>query len=394
MFYLLITIIFSPIIYPIIIIRHLVSSFQTNRFLIIQTGKIGDMVYATSVISNLKQRLPHAWIAVLTSPVSQPLLINNPKVDKILLFYPKKHRGFLGKLRLASLIKKNKITCSITLLPNVSNSFITFWGLIPKRLAIYPNFIGITYRLFSIFNSKNIPHHPDTLLLKTYANLLEKIKGGNYLFHGEIFISSEGREKVKRLYLEHNLSDNMQLIGILPSSGNKMKQWPKERVIGLARLIEEKIPQAKLFFLGAKNDFPLITDIQDNLKFDIINTAGLFKLEELPALLEKMKVVIGVDSGPIYIADALNVPVIDICGPSNINEQRPLGKGAVVIQKTLPCVPCSHPFNAPYICKAGDNMSCVKTVEIEEVFKKLYYSKLDFSEVMQVSFVTSCLGTK
>ena len=114
MFYFLITSICSPIIYLIIKIRSLLYK-EKNRFLIIQTGKIGDMVYATSVISTLKKRVPQAWIAVLTSPISQALLRYNPHVNEILTFNQDKHNGLIGKFRLAYLIRINRISCSFNL---------------------------------------------------------------------------------------------------------------------------------------------------------------------------------------------------------------------------------------------------------------------------------------
>ena len=367
MFYLLITAICSPIIYSIIKIRSSFLIKNNDRFLIIQTGKIGDIVYATSIVGNLKQRVPNAWIAVLTSPICQPLIQNNPKINEVLVFDHNKHRGLIGKFKLAWLLKNKKITCSITLLPNVANTFITLWGLIPNRLAVYPNFIGITYYLMSTFNTNNILHPSNNWLLETYSNLLQEIKEDNYHYCTEIFITPFSKQKVKKFFLKHNLTSNSVIIGLLASSGNKMKQWPKEKFTSLSRLIRKRYTNSELIFIGTQNDCSLVNDIQHTLGIKTINTAGLFPLEDLPALLEKMHVVIGVDSGPIYIANALNIPVIDISGPSNIKEQRPLGKQANIIKKDFFCVPCSHPFKAPYSC-IQNNMRCVREVQVEEVF--------------------------
>ena len=64
-----------------------------------------------------------------------------------------------------------------------------------------------------------------------------------------------------------------------------------------------------------------------------VNGSGFFRLHELPALLKKMKLFISVDSGPLYIANALGVPVVDIGGCYDIREQTPSGSRYKLLQK-------------------------------------------------------------
>jgi len=94
---------------------------------------------------------------------------------------------------------------------------------------------------------------------------------------------------------------------------------------------------------------------------------GNFNLAELPALIERLSFFIGVDTGIIYMADALNIPLVDIAGPSDMEDQRPTGKKVVIIQRNLSCVPCSHSFKAPYSCRYG-HKECITSITVEEVF--------------------------
>ena len=48
-------------------------------------------------------------------------------------------------------------------------------------------------------------------------------------------------------------------------------------------------------------------------------------IDELKAFISKLNLFISVDTGPIYIAEAFNVPTIDITGPIDENEQPPRG---------------------------------------------------------------------
>ena len=58
----------------------------------------------------------------------------------------------------------------------------------------------------------------------------------------------------------------------------------------------------------------------------IINTTGLFNIDELKALISKLSLFISVDTGPIYIAEAFGVATIDITGPIDEKEQPPIGR--------------------------------------------------------------------
>ena len=59
---------------------------------------------------------------------------------------------------------------------------------------------------------------------------------------------------------------------------------------------------------------------------NFINLIGKISLEELPWAISKMDCYIASDSGNIYIADAVGVPVVLLFGPCCHYEQRPLGK--------------------------------------------------------------------
>ena len=86
---------------------------------------------------------------------------------------------------------------------------------------------------------------------------------------------------------------------------------------------------------------------------------------------------ISVDSGAVYVADAVGVPVIDFMGPANSREQRPIGSKAIILNSPEPCVPCSSTFNAPNTCHLGTR-ACVKNMDTEVIFQSV--KKIIFSE--------------
>ncbi len=72
---------------------------------------------------------------------------------------------------------------------------------------------------------------------------------------------------------------------------------------------------------------------------------GKVTLEELPWAISRMDCYIASDSGNVYIADAVNVPVILLFGPCCHYEQRPLGKTLLIGNDNNIC---SYVFETQY----------------------------------------------
>ena len=70
------------------------------------------------------------------------------------------------------------------------------------------------------------------------------------------------------------------------------------------------------------------------------------------------------------MADALGVPVVDFMGPADADDQRPVGRRALVILSNEPCAPCSHTFDAPYRCRLGTR-ACIVGFPIEEIVRQV-----------------------
>jgi ADP-heptose:LPS heptosyltransferase len=68
------------------------------------------------------------------------------------------------------------------------------------------------------------------------------------------------------------------------------------------------------------------------------------------------------------MADALSVPLVNIAGPADIGEQRPMGQRAINLQEPFACVPCSHIYKAPYVCREGSR-ACVTSLSVLRVYE-------------------------
>lgn len=371
MTYLILTYIFYPLICILINLIKLKRKNTISKILVIQTAKIGDLICSTPIFREIKKAFPDAKLSVMVTPLTKELVELNPHIDEILVIKPQDYKGFFEKIRLSRLIYNGKYDMGIALNPSILYAISLFWGLVPTRLSVMPNFTGTTFKFASKLFTYVEPHISDQLVIETYMKMLRFIGIKKYELKKEVYKSEDADLKVSHVLGKKD----KPLVGIAVSSGNKLKELGTHKMIDLVNKLIENF-DIYIVLIGNSQDRNNAEIIKASTKHKdrIINIAGLFNLKELPALIEKLSLFIGVDTGITYMADALNIPLINIAGPSNMEDQRPLGEKIMIIQeKELKCVPCSHTFKAPYSCKIH-NRACieeVKTKEIVDAAKKL-----------------------
>ncbi len=366
-FWLFLTYLLAPYFYFLIFLANFPYRGKKNKelkILVIQSGKIGDLVCTTPVFREIKKKFPLVHLTALIMSKSKGVLENNPRIDEITLITD--YISINDKLRLLSKLRKEKYDWVFNLLPDSFTNIIAFWSLVPNRVSTTYKYSGEIIGLLSFFSNYRLEYKRHTSLMKHYLNLFKFIGIKESSEKREIFIQADEEKKASDFLKTQNLNSTDLLIGMSVTAGVKLKEWAPSRFASLAdKLIEEK--NAKIIFIGSADDRSRIEKVQKMMQNTSINTSGRFKLSELPALLKKLKLFISVDTGPLYIADTLGVPVVDIVGPVDVNELYPLNTQSRIVQKKIYCVPCTYMFYVPRFCKEG-HLRCLKDITPEEVF--------------------------
>ncbi len=340
---------------------------DVERILVIQTAKIGDQICATPVYRALAQRFPGARITVLVNPVTRELLVGNPHVHDAVSIRPAFYAGLRGKFRLAKFIRNSRYDVAVCMNPNVPFAVSLFWGLVPVRLSVMPNFTGVTFTLASKLFTHLAPHAGDRLVIQSYLDALRYLGIDHRDFTKDVVKVAGADEKAAELFT----GITQPVIGIAVSSANKLKQLNAAMV---AKLVDALVTRhdVRVALIGSFHDRrdadAVMARVGDSAR--VIDAVGKFTLGELPALLQRLSVVIGVDSGLTYLADACKTPIVQIAGPVNVFEQRPLGEACVIIKRELPCAPCSHVFKTVQSCRI-QTRECIESVTAEEIYSAI-----------------------
>jgi len=358
-FLILITFLFAPIFYLIIILNKYKRKKSQLRILVIDTGKIGDLVCTTPVFREIKKNFINSRLTVIIREQSYGVVQDNPHIDEFVFLNNQRYKGVWEKIKFIKKIIKGKFYYSINLSPYAFNSVLSFWAGIPKRITSISKFTGKTARLFSIFNNFKLEYKRHTSKLIHNLELLRFMGVKDYSDKKEVFSNSEEEKVVNDFLKNKGFKNDDFLIGISVTAGNKIKEWEPEKFTQLADKLINKL-KAKIIFIGTLNDKIILDSIKNNM----INRAVVadnFKLNELAAFLKKLKLFISVDTGPLYIAHAVGIPVVDIVGPCDIDEQPPQDNNSELIYNKIDCWPCSFVIPPARICKNG-HLRCLRDI--------------------------------
>jgi heptosyltransferase-2 len=147
--------------------------------------------------------------------------------------------------------------------------------------------------------------------------------------------------------------------------GLSAKRWPAERFGRLCRWAHRTLGVQPVIFGGPE---------ELDLKFRIqavcpeVFFAHGETIRHTAALIARCAVFISNDSGLAHIASALDVPVVMVCGPTDVGEVGPYNGNGQVISAGLGCSPCFQVGRRPLRCTHDHSSACIKQITVEQVF--------------------------
>lgn len=334
---------------------------MNKRILIFNVNWLGDTLFSTATIRNIRFNFPDSFIACAIPSRCYPVLKDNPHLDEIIIYDEKdRHRNILAKLRFVEFLKGKKFDIAFLLHRSFTRALICRLADIPERVGYYTRKRGF------LLTKKIVPPNRDALhRIDYYLNIIEKaglrVKD-RYL---DFFISDGDQKFVDEFLVKQGIDKKDFLVGINPAGNWPLKRWPKEYWAILAdKLINEY--NARMVITGSQNDLAVASGIKDLMRGSPIIACGILNLKQLAALCKRLDLFISADTGPLHIANAVGARrIIAIFGPTNSSVTGPYPlHNVVVLQKKVGCkIPC-------YLLHCKDNQ-CMKAIAPEEVLEQV-----------------------
>jgi ADP-heptose:LPS heptosyltransferase len=185
-------------------------------------------------------------------------------------------------------------------------------------------------------------------------------------------LTGSERDFARRLLENLKLHERRPLVGIHPSGGRTVKQWPVERWAEVAaRLQRER--GATVVVTGSEADRPLAAELTRGLPARALDFSGRLDVRETLALLEQLDLFLSPDTGPMHMATTVGTPSVSVFGPSDPVRYFSGGQGApgsrhVVVRRDLWCSPCNLIRRPPVECSGPAAPDCLHLVTVDDVF--------------------------
>ncbi len=361
MIYILLTWLVAPVWWPIAQLRK-VRCKTPRRILITEIAGIGDVVCSASLFQALRDRYPHATIDLLVDPIAQGLTSLLTMVDRVRIFAYAEQKGLKGRFKLAKVAAGYDI--AICLIPSAAQLTGFCWGAVPRRLSVLPGKLNTSYRLLAPLLTGAYRHQDGHYFPGTQFELCADLLPNDRLRQKSLMVTA-GAAVI-------HLATNRQWVGLLVSSGRALKRLSEAQLVALATgVLNLSNNKTGVVLLGGPGDreqaqavITLFGNVHDSDA--VVNTVGQYELAQLPEILQQLNVFVGVDSGVTHMADALNVPVVCIAGPVNLQEVYESASGRVLLECSLDCHPCSTVFKTPNQCMRKDR-ACLQQLDVGQI---------------------------
>jgi ADP-heptose:LPS heptosyltransferase len=281
------------------------------KILVISLAGIGDTLFATPLLHELRANFPEATLDVLVMwPGSKQLLENNPHVNRV---FQKNliQSGKLDGLKFLHALRKSRYDISVNTHPQSRAHYRLAARIIgaPRRLSHEYHDPGVIDRwLVNQTLAQDYSRHAVENNLALLALLGAKPLLPNHRY--ELFLSETELAWAADFGARQKLTGH-PLLGIHVGSGGTknlaLRRWPLENFIELARRLSQSRPDLGILFFGGpeeKADHEKIQAQAGGRKWFFPQTGNL---RQAAALVGKCTAFLSVDTALMHVAAAMQV---------------------------------------------------------------------------------------
>jgi len=148
------------------------------------------------------------------------------------------------------------------------------------------------------------------------------------------------------------------LVTLFPGASITERRWGPEKFCELTRRLQGT---CEVVVVGGAVDRD---DAESIEQAGALNLAGKTTLAETAAIIARSSLLVSGDSGILHIAVGLGIPTVSLFGPGRARKWAPRGANHIVINRNLPCSPCT---TFGYTPKCPINARCMAEISVDEV---------------------------
>jgi len=311
------------------------------KILLTRLSAIGDVVFATALIDAFRRAYPQAELVWLVQPECAPLVQHHPQLSAVLVWPRQDWQALWRQRRLLRLagevhafrrrLRAYRFDLAVDLQGLMKSGLLTWLSGARER-------IGLGSREGSRWlMTRTLPRGGDDQRIGSeYRYLAETLGLPVADFAMALYTGASERGAADQWIREYGLGDGY--IVLCPFTTRPQKHWMEPRWAELAGRLCAELGMPTVL-LGGPGDRAGADRVRAQAKGDLVDLVGQTRLLEAAALIERARLVIGVDTGLGHMGIALRRPTLLLFGAT-----RPyLDTGradARVLYHPLGCSPC------------------------------------------------------
>jgi ADP-heptose:LPS heptosyltransferase len=333
--------------------------------LVIRLSSLGDVAILIPTLYSVASRNPDDIFLLITKKPLQPLFFNKPDNLEIFPMQTKdRHRGLLGLIRAV-----RDVYSMINRLKNDGWNVGKIMKVADLHAVIRSVMIDFFFRLkgaeIAVIN-KNRPAKKALVRKKNkqFAPLQTSMSRYQDVFAR---LGYDASLSFNGFYPKENKKTGTW-IGIAPFAKHPGKIYPFKQMEEVVRLLNER-PATKIFLFGGKEESPLLEKWTQKYEH-AVSVAGLMPFPDEFSLMNRLDVMLSMDSANMHLASLVNTPVVSVWGATHPYtgfygyNQKPEN----AVQIDLACRPCSIFGNKP--CWRGD-YACLTQIGSQRIVDKI-----------------------
>jgi len=318
------------------------------RVLIIKTSALGDIIHALPVLDYLHQVVPGVTVDWAVEEQFVDLLSGNPLLSELRVLRSRRWRR--QPFRTETLreiqtlwreLRDGRYDYVFDIQGNLKSGIIAWATGVERRIGFSKDHLQESVN--ALFIKRKIPQRKE-----------DDHAGGRYLRivsvpFGRDYVGMELSADIHAGQAEELAAEALiRECGVGPvflfhcGTTWQTKFWSEEGWIGLGRLVLAGFPDSVMLFSWGNDTERATAERLAAAIGDHACVIGKYSLKGISALLKKVDVVVGGDTGLIHLAAALGTPTVSYYRASDGSVSGPRGSEHVIVQSPLACTRCQR----------------------------------------------------
>lgn len=338
------------------------------RILIIKTSALGDIIHALPVLEYIRAAIPEAEIGWVAEEHCKDILEGQPLLDHLHVLCTRRWRKSLFATAtrqelsaVVSDIRSLQYDCVLDIQGNLKSALVGLLSGVKRRIG-FPR-QRLQEQINALVTTEKGPFNPAdnhaTLRCLSIAFVLCQVPYHERRFRSDIAVSPADEAVVVEQLAK--LSPGRKVLFHTGTTW-QTKYWSQNGWIELGKMVCDRYPDVTvLLSWGNPAERTMVEVLAAGIGRGAVVTER-YQLKPFVALLKRMSLVVGGDTGPVHLAAAVGTPTVSLYRSSDGSESGPRGDRHSIVQSPLPCTRC-------FKTACARDAECRDSITVEMMFK-------------------------